>query len=70
MGAKKPAATVSGPGVDRSFASPAVALSAAMTIASRAPGETTLYVRDADGNVYGSVVRAAQGGLTVYRTDT
>lgn len=68
MGAKKPLATVSAPGLDRGYESPAVALSAAITFATRADSETTVYVRGADDSPYGRVERDALGGLLVYRT--
>lgn len=67
MGAKRPAATVSGPGVDRGYESPAVALSAAITFAGRARDETTMYVREADGTAYGRVERDDTGSLAIYR---
>jgi hypothetical protein len=59
--------TVSGAGVDLDgFESIAVALSRAITAASRATGETTAYVRDADGNGRGRVERDQDGSILVY----
>lgn len=68
MGARRPAATVSAPGLDRGYETPGVALSAAITFATRANVETTIYVRDTDDSPYGRVERDALGGLLIYRT--
>ena len=70
MGAKTTAATVSGSGIDRGFGSTAIALSAAISIASQQiQREATLYVRDAAGDIYGRVERDAHGDILVYRTE-
>lgn len=60
--------TVSGPGVDKPYPDGGgVALSAAITHASRADGEATFYVRTPDGSAYGRVERDEHGGITVHR---
>lgn len=54
--------TLSGPGIDRSYETAGVALSAALTYAERLrKTEGTFYVRDLDGTVVGSVVHDAKG---------
>lgn len=64
MGAQTAGFTVSGPGVDKSYAEPGPgpALSFAITKAERSPVDATFYVRDADGEVVGYVER--KGGET------
>lgn len=63
--AAKQKATVSGGAVDRAYESAPVALSAAITFASRASEDTTLYVREADGSPYGRVERLG-GEIHIY----
>lgn len=69
MGAKAPQATVSGPGIDQGYETPAVALSAAITLAQQADGETTLYVRRSDGSPYGRIERDAGGSVLITRIE-
>lgn len=60
--------TVSGPGVDRNgYLSGSVALSAAITLATAASGEATMYVRDGAGEAFGRVERDQDGSLTIIR---
>jgi hypothetical protein len=65
--------TVTGPDTERTYpagntrAPGGPALSAAIAFASRAHGEATFYVRDADGTLYGHVVRDTDGNVTVHR---
>lgn len=59
--------TVSGPGVDREgLPAPAVALSFAITCASRATEEATYYVRDSLGEACGRAERDEVGIIRIY----
>ena len=59
--------SVTGPDIDRNgYETGGIALSAAITFASRASGEATYYARNADGDVFGHAERDEDG--TVYIT--
>lgn len=65
---RRGAFTVSGGTIDRNgYESGDVALSAAITFASRERVDRTLYVRDGAGVAYGRV-EAEDGRVRVYRT--
>jgi hypothetical protein len=58
--------SVTGPNVERDgYVAPVVALSAAITFATRLDAEGTVYVRDAKGEPYGHVERDEDGVLHV-----
>jgi hypothetical protein len=59
--------TLSGPGIDKSYETAGVALSAAITAAERYGSETTFYVRDLDGTVVGTVERHKDGRVSIQR---
>lgn len=64
---KSGAATVSGPGVDRTMPEgPAVALSFAITCAQRSPIAATFYVRDDRGDVVARVEKLDEGQTLVF----
>jgi hypothetical protein len=63
---RRPSFSVSGAGEDRSYEVAAVAVSAAITIASRATDETTVYVRDPDGETIAHVERRKDGTILIY----
>lgn len=58
--------TVSGPGIDKGYDTSGVAVSAAVTVASRAKFPVTLYVRDGDGKTVGRVESDGKGTVRVY----
>jgi hypothetical protein len=59
--------TLSGPGIDKSYETAGVALSAAITAAERYGSESAFYVRDVDGTVAGRVERDQDGRVTIGR---
>lgn len=60
--------TVSGGGIDRNgYESGMIALSGAINMIQRLPGEATLYVRDRDGTCFGRVEQDADGIVLIYR---
>lgn len=61
--------TISGPGVDKGgYENGDVGLSAAITYAQRVPEGNTVYVRDADGGIYGRVEHLEGGACHVFKT--
>ena len=67
---KRRAWTVSGPDVDKGYVDGGgVALSGAITFASRATGEVTYYVRTPEGDPFGRVERDADGVIAIYRKE-
>ena len=60
--------TISGPGVDQGgYESGGIGLSAAITHAKPIPEGTAVYVRDADGEIFGRVEHVEGGDFHVYR---
>lgn len=60
--------TLSGPGVDRAYPDGGgVALSAAITHASRSEMAATFYVRDPAGEIFGRAERDEHGNVRVFR---
>lgn len=60
--------TVSGPNEDRGgYDSGGIALSAAITFASRATGEATYYARNTDGTIFGHAERDEDGNVFITR---
>jgi hypothetical protein len=67
MARKTKGYTISAPGIDRNgFTEPQVAMSAAINVAQRTPRDTTVYVRDADGDSVGYVYHDVHGVLYVH----
>lgn len=58
--------TVSGPDVDKSYASEGVATSAAITFAGRSKVATNYYVRDLDGKCVARVETDGKGRVKVW----
>lgn len=59
--------TLSGPGVDKTYETAGVALSAAITRADHHHEAATFYVRDLDDTVVGTVERDEHGHVTINR---
>jgi hypothetical protein len=59
--------TLSGPGIDKSYETAGVALSAGITAAERYGAEASFYVRDVDGTMVGRVERDEDGRVTIER---
>jgi hypothetical protein len=59
--------TLSGPGIDKSYETAGVGISAAITAAERYGAEATFYVRDLDGTMVGRVERDQDGRVTIER---
>lgn len=66
MASKKKPVVLSGPGVDKAFDLPQVALSGAITAACAARVESTFYVWLND-KAYGNATRDAEGIVTITR---
>lgn len=60
-------ATVSGPGIDKTYPGAGVATSAALTFALRSATPCTYYVRDSDGRGVSVVQRHDDNTVTVQR---
>lgn len=59
--------TVSGPGVDKTYETAGVALSAAITRAEHHGADASFYVRDFDDSVVARVDHDTDGNTTIYR---
>lgn len=59
--------TLSGPGIDKTYETAGVAISAAITRAEHHDEAATFYVRDLDDSVVGRVERDENGIVTIHR---
>lgn len=59
--------SVSGPGVDKTYADPGAAISAALTFADHHVGDASFYVRDLHGGRVARIDHDEHGNTTVWK---